>query len=117
MRLLTAFALFVLSTSLFAATPYSFKCTKAADGSCSINTGNAHVMREIETGIFGGVEGEYTMFYAPENAKSYLFIYKGSAEVVQAEGKYLAIPTSNGYTGVIVVESLQDLNTIIKSSL
>lgn len=117
MKSLSAIALFVLSTSLFAATPYSFKCTKAADGSCSINSSNAHVMREVQTGVFGGNEGEFSMFYAPENGSSYLFIYKGQTEVAQSEGKYLAVPSGNGYAGVIIVEGLQELNTVIPSSL
>ena len=118
MKLLTALTFFVLSTSLFAATPYSFKCIKASDGSCDINTGNAHVMSEVQTGIYSGVEAEYTMYYAPENNSSYLYIYKGSTEVAQSEGKYLAVPTANGYAGVILVEGLiQDLNTFIQPNL
>lgn len=117
MRSLIALTLFVISTSLFAATPYSFQCTKAADGTCSINTGNAHVMKEVQTGVYGGTEGEFKMYYAPQDGSSYLFIYRGSAEVAQAEGKYLAVPTANGYAGVILVEGLQDLNTFIQPNL
>ena len=115
MKFLTAIALFVISTSLFAATPYSFKCVKGSDGSCSINNSNAHVMQEVQDGIYGGNEGEFKMFYIPEDTTSYLFIYKGQVEVAQAEGKYLAVPTANGYAGVILVEGLQDLNTTIPS--
>ncbi len=117
MKFLTAIALFVLSANVFAATPYSFKCVKASDGSCSINSSNAHVMREVQTGVYGGSEGEFNMFYAPENGSSYLFIYKGQTEIAQSEGKYLAVPTANGYAGVIIVEGLQDLNTVIPSGL
>lgn len=117
MKFLTAIALFVFTTSLFAATPYSFKCVKGSDGSCSINNSNAHVMREVQTGVYGGTEGEFSMFYAPENGTSYLFIYKGQTEVAQSEGKYLAVPTTNGYAGVILVEGLQDLNKTIQPNL
>lgn len=118
MKFLTAIALFVLTTSLYAATPYSFKCVKGSDGSCSINNSNAHVMQEVQTGIFGGTEGEYRMFYAVENGTSALFVYKGQTEVAQAEGKYLAVPTGNGYAGVLLVEGLlEDSNTFIQPSL
>lgn len=118
MKLLTAFALFVITTSLFAATPYSFTCVTASDGSCSINNSNAHAMTEVQTGVYGGTEGEFTMYYVPENGSSYLYIYKGQTELAQSEGKYLAVPTANGYAGVILAEGLvQDLNTVIDPSL
>ena len=106
MKFLTAFALFVISTSLFAATPYSFKCIVSSDGACNINTNNAHVMQEVEAGVFGGMEDDFKMFYVPENGSSYLYIYKGSTEVAQSEGKYLAVPTANGYVGIVLVEGL-----------
>lgn len=117
MKLFTAIALFVISTSLFAATPYSFKCTKASDGTCSINSSNAHVMKEVQTGVYGGTEGEYSMFYAPEDGGSYLFVYKGQTEVAQSEGSYLAVPVANGYVGVIIAEGIQELSTTIKPNL
>ena len=75
MKFITAISLFVLSTSLFAATPYSFKCSTTSDGKCNINTDNAHVMTVVQTGVYGGVEGEYKMYYVPETGGKYLFIY------------------------------------------
>lgn len=118
MKLLTALAFLVISTGLFAATPYSFKCTKTSDGSCSINQSNAHVMSEVQTGIYSGTEGEYSMFYANDNGSSILLIFKGSAEIAQAEGRYLAVPTATGYTGVILVDGLIDeVNTLVQPKL
>lgn len=118
MKLLTAFAFLIISTSVFAATPYSFKCVKSTDGSCSINQSNAHVMSEVQTGIFSGTEGEHTMFYAKENGSSILLIFKGQTEIAQAEGRYLAVPTANGYTGVILVDGLIDeVNTLVQPKL
>lgn len=118
MKFLIIIALFTMTSSLFAATPYSFKCALASDGSCSIDSSNAHVMPEVQQGVYSGTEGEFKMYYVPDNGSSYLYIYKGANEVAQSEGKYLAVPTTNGYTGVIVVEGLvQDLNTVITPNL
>ena len=117
MKKLMALALLTLTTSLFAATPYSFQCVKSSDGTCSINNSNAKVMTEVQTGIYGGTAGEFKMFYAPENGTSYLFVYKGNTEIAQAEGKYLAVPTSNGYAGVLIVEGLLESETFIKPAL
>ena len=118
MKLLTTFALFILSTSLFATTSYSFRCVATSDGACNIDSSNAHPMSEVQTGVFGGSEGEFNMFYVPTSGSSYLYIYKGQNEVAQSEGKYLAVPTANGYAGVILVEGLiQDLNTLVQPSI
>ena len=118
MKLLTALTLLVISTGLFAATPFSFTCTKSSDGSCSINQNNAHIMPQVQAGLYSGTEGEHTMFYANENGSSILLIFKGNNEVAQAEGRYLAVPTANGYAGVILVDGLiQDLNTSLLPNL
>ena len=118
MKLLTFFALFVISTNLFAATSYSFKCVATSDGACNINSSNARPMTEVQAGVFGGTEGEFNMYYVPAEGSSYLYIYKGQNEMAQSEGKYLAVPTTNGYAGVILVEGLlQELNTFIQPSI
>ena len=117
MKFLTTIALFVISTSLFATTSYSFKCVATSDGACNINSSNAHPMTEVQSGVYGGTEGEFNMYFVPTNGSSYLYIYKGQNEVAQSEGKYLAVPTANGYVGVILVEGLlQNLNTFVQPS-
>ncbi len=117
MKLTIALTFLLLSTTLFAATPYSFKCTTSSDGKCSITNSNAHVMTLMQNGIYGGTEGEYKMYFSPEDGSSYLFVYKGQTELAQAEGSYLAVPTQGGYAGVIIVDSVTDIPAFIQPKL
>ncbi len=117
MKLITAISLLVLSTSLLAATPYSFKCTKSSDGKCDINSSNAHVMTVVQDGVYGGVEGEYKMYYVPEADGNYLFVYKGQTEIAQSEGSYLAVAVPGGYAGVMIVENLSEIPAFIQPKL
>ncbi len=114
MKKFLAIALFVLSASVFAATPYSFKCTTGSDGSCAINSSNAHPLKLVETNVYGGQEGEYNLFYVTEDG-SYMFVYKGETMLAQSAGStYLAVPVSGGFVGVILANGMSDIPAFIK---
>lgn len=114
MKFITALTFLLLSTALFASTPFSFKCTSSSDGKCSITTDNAHQMELGADGVYNGVEGAYSMFWFAEEGGSYMFIFKGNTEVAQAEGTYLAVPVAGGYTGIILVDGIKDIPAFIK---
>ncbi|MBC7712442.1 MAG: hypothetical protein H7177_03840 [Rhizobacter sp.] len=118
MKLITALSFLLLSTGLFAATPYSFKCTNGSDGKCPITTANAHVMKTVDTNVYGGTEADYNLFLAVDSDASYMFIYKGKTMMAQAQNStYLAVPTTDGFVGIIVVDSAADMPAFIEPKL
>ncbi|MBC7429369.1 MAG: hypothetical protein H7336_12195 [Bacteriovorax sp.] len=118
MKLMTALAFLVLSTSLFAATPYSFKCTTGSDGKCPITTANAHVMKVVKTDVYGGTESNYNLFLEVDSDATYMFVFNGKTMMAQAQNStYLAVPTADGFVGMIVVDSAEQIPSFIESKL
>jgi hypothetical protein len=118
MKLITITTALLLSTSLFAATSYSFKCTSTADGKCSITSANAHVLKTVDTNVLGGTEGEYKLFLETASDASYMYIYKGKTVLAEAQNStYLAVPTTDGYVGIITVDSIEQIPAFIQPTL
>jgi hypothetical protein len=114
MKFISTLALLLFSTCVFATTAYSFKCVTANDGQCPITTSNAHVMTLIEPDLYGGSEGEYSLFQAIDPDATYMFVYKGNTMLAQAANStYLAVPTSNGFVGIILVDNKNHLPAFI----
>ena len=114
MKLIAAITLFIISTSLFAVTPYSFKCFTGSDGKCTITNENSHEMKITTNGVYAGAEDDYRMYYYVEENIPYLFVYRGNTELAQAEGQYLAVPVSGGNAGLFLAESASDIPTTIQ---
>ena len=118
MKLITAITFLILSSSLFAATPYSFKCTTGSDGKCPITSANAHVMKIVKTNVYGGTEADYNLFIEVDSDASYMFIFKGKTMMAQAQdASYLAVPTTDGFVGMIIVDSAEQIPTYIEPKL
>lgn len=71
MKLLTILSALMFSVQVFAATPYTFHCSFVGD-SCKIE--NVSDMVEIETGLFGGEEGNFALFYQPKSASMQIYL-------------------------------------------
>jgi hypothetical protein len=71
MKFLAIVFAFIFSAQVFAATPYTFHCTFSGE-SCTIS--DVKKMEEVETGLFGGMEGNFELYYEKKSGTMYIYL-------------------------------------------
>jgi hypothetical protein len=92
----------LFSAQIFAATPYTFHCTFSGD-TCTIS--NVSPMDEIQTDLYGGVEGNFELYY--EKKSGTMFIYLGDDLKGLSIGAHTMAQQNeakNGLVGIVLGE-------------
>ena len=71
MKFLAIVFALVFSTQVLAGTPYTFHCTFSGD-TCTI--ADVTEMEEVEPGFFGGVEGNFELYYEKKSKTMYIYL-------------------------------------------
>ncbi|MEA9355859.1 hypothetical protein SHI21_06595 [Bacteriovorax sp. PP10] len=102
MKFLAIVCSVMFSVQVFAVTPYTFHCTFSGD-SCKIS--EVTKMDEIETGLFGGVEGNFELYYEKKSETMYIYLgddLKGLS--IGAHTMAQQNEAKNGLVGIILGE-------------
>lgn len=96
-----AFAI-MFSAQVFAATPFTFHCTFSGD-SCTIS--EVTKMEEIQTGLFGGTEGNFELYFEKKTGTMYIYLgddLKGLS--IGAHTMAQQNEAKNGLVGIVLGE-------------
>ncbi len=107
MKFLSIVFALAFSSQVFAADPYTFHCTFSGD-SCKIS--DVTPMEEIEKGLYGGVEGNFELYYEKKSGSMYIYLgedMKGLS--IGAHTMAQQNEAKNGLVGIILSDDIAAL--------